>query len=95
VAAVDQGRLIDLPASTPPEADAEERPERRSSKGIAPGDIVRVDRKGRRFLAHVVAVDQRESGRFELELRPIERGITYRQASVREVVDVWRKVRRA
>jgi hypothetical protein len=88
---VDHPRLIDVPADASASA---ERVERLSSKGIAPGDIVSVDRKGRRFHAHVVSVAQRESGRFELELRPLERGITYRQASVREVVDVWRKARR-
>ena len=76
----DQQTLIDLP--------------RQTSKGIAPGDIVLVDKKGRRFHAEVIALDQAETGRFELEVRPIERGITWRTASVREVVAVWRKVRR-
>jgi hypothetical protein len=85
---VEQQTLIDVPG-TAPEVTA-----RQTSKGIAPGDIVLVDKKGRRFHAEVVALDQGESGRYELEVRPIERGITWRTASVREVIGVWRKVRR-
>ncbi len=77
----DQQTLIDLPRLT--------------SKGIAPGDIVQVDKKGRRFYAIVEQLDQAESGRFELDVRPIERGISFRTASVREIVGVWRKSRRA
>jgi hypothetical protein len=64
-----------------------------TSKGIGPGDIVEVDRKGRRFHALVVALDQRESGRFDLEIRPLDGRATYRTATVREVVAVWRKSR--
>jgi hypothetical protein len=64
---------------------------RLTSKGIAAGDIVEIDRKGRRFHAVVVALEQRESGRFELELRPIDSRISYRRATVREVVTVWRR----
>ena len=77
----DQQTLIDLP--------------RQTSKGIAPGDIVQVDKKGRRFHAIVESLDQADSGRFELDVRPIERGITWRTASVREITAVWRKSRRA
>ena len=67
---------------------------RRSSKGIGPGDIVEVDKKGRRFHALVVAVEQSASGgRFEVELRPLHRGVSYRRATVREVVGVWRRVK--
>lgn len=85
----EQQTLIDVPGAT---AAAPEP--RQTSKGIAPGDIVLVDKRGRRFHAEVVALDQGDSGRFELEVRPIERGITWRTASVREVIGVWRKVRR-
>ena len=77
----DQQTLIDLP--------------RQTSKGIAPGDIVQVDKKGRRFHAVVESLDQADSGRFELDVRPIERGITWRTASVREITAVWRKSRRS
>jgi hypothetical protein len=87
---VDQGTLIDV------QPDAPEPPARRStSKGIAAGDIVLVDKKGRRFHALVTELDQLESGRFELAVRPLDSRISWRTASVREVVDVWRKARRA
>ena len=64
---------------------------RRSSKHLAPGDIVEVDRKGRRFHALVEELHQRDSSRFDLVIRPLHRGITYRSATVAEVVEVWRK----
>jgi hypothetical protein len=75
----------------PDEADAPARIQRVSSKGIAPGDIVEVDKKGRRFHAIVTSIAQSESGRFDLEVRPINKGISHRTATVREVVGVWRK----
>jgi len=59
----------------------------------APGDIVEVDKKGRRFHALVEGLEQQGSGgRFELELRPLARGVSYRRATVREVVGVWRRI---
>jgi hypothetical protein len=67
---------------------------RRSSKGIGPGDIVEVDKKGRRFHALVVELEQGESGRFHLSVRPLDSRISYRQATVREVVAVWRRAGR-
>jgi len=79
--------------NTPPEAPV--AAPRTTSKGIAPGDIVLVDKKGRRFHALVTELDQQESGRFELCLRPLDSRISYRTATVREVCDVWRKARRA
>ena len=66
---------------------------RLTSKGIAPGDIVEVDRTGRRFHALVTAIEQRASGRFELDLRPLDSRISYRRATVREVVTVYRRAR--
>ena len=75
----------------PEETDAPERVQRVSSKGIAPGDIVEVDKKGRRFHAIVTSISQGETGRFDLEFRPINKGITQRTGTVREVVGVWRK----
>jgi hypothetical protein len=68
---------------------------RLTSKGIAPGDIVEVDRKGRRFHALVERIDQRESGRFDLALRPLDGRSTWRSATVREVVGVWRRAKGA
>jgi hypothetical protein len=82
-----QASLIDLPD----EAAAPRR--RRTSKGLAPGDIVEVDKKGRRFHALVEGLEQQGSGgRFELELSPLARGVSYRRATVREVVGVWRRI---
>jgi hypothetical protein len=66
---------------------------RTTSKGIGPGDIVEVDKRGRRFHALVTELEQLESGRFELALRPLDSRVSYRTASVREVVEVWRRVR--
>jgi hypothetical protein len=47
---------------------------------------VLVDKKGRRFHALVTELEQLESGRFELVLRPLDSRISWRTASVREVV---------
>lgn len=83
--------LFDLAPDAPAPAAAPGRVARLSSKRIAPGDIVEVDRKGRRFHALVEELTQRDSTRFDLAIRPLQRGITYRAASVAEVVEVWRK----
>ena len=85
---MDQGTLIDVPGEGPPPV------RRTTSKTIGAGDIVLVDKKGRRFHALVTQLDQLESGRFELVVAPLDSRISWRTASVREVVDVWRKVRR-
>jgi len=84
-----QGSLLDLPDEA---ASAPRR--RRSSKGLVLGDIVEIDKKGCRFYALVEALEQSASGgRFELALRPLARGVSYRRATVREVVGVWRRVK--
>jgi hypothetical protein len=88
---VDQTTLIDVP-DEPPEEPAEQR--RSTSKGIGAGDIVLVDKKGRRFHALVTELEQLESGRFELVVRPLDSRISWRTASVREVIGVWRKAKR-
>jgi hypothetical protein len=67
---------------------------RATSKGIGSGDIVLVDKRGRRFHALVTELEQLESGRFELALRPLDSRISWRSASVREVVEVWRRAGR-
>jgi hypothetical protein len=85
---MDQPTLIDV---EPLAAPAESR--RRTSKGIGAGDIVLVDKKGRRFHALVTELEQLGSGRFELTVRPLDSRISWRTASVREVVEVWRRVR--
>lgn len=68
---------------------------RLTSKGIAPGDIVEIDRKGRRFHALVERIEQRDSGRFDLTVRPLDGRSTWRSATVREVVGVWRRAKGA
>ena len=86
-----QPRLIDVPAGqTPP---APEPTRRASSKTIGPGDIVEIDKKGRRFHALVTEIEQADSGRFELQVRPLDSRVSYHHATVREVVGVWRKAR--
>ena len=51
---------------------------------IRPGDIVRVDKKGRVFEAFVL-----EKHKGGLEIEPIQRGVSYTSASAREVVCQW------
>jgi hypothetical protein len=82
---MEQTSLLPAPPPVRPAA------RRLTSKGIAKGDIVEVDRKGRRFHAFVTAIHQRESGRFELDLRPLDARISYRRATVREVLTVYRR----
>jgi len=67
---------------------------RTTSKGIGAGDIVEIDKRGRRFHALVLELDQLDSGRFELQVRPLDSRISWRTCSVREVVEVWRRARR-
>jgi len=87
-----QPRLLEIPS---PDAEvAPPAPRRTSSKAIGPGDIVELDKKGRRFHAIVDELEQRASGRFELRVRPLDSRISYHHATVREVVGVWRKARR-
>jgi hypothetical protein len=87
---VTQPRLIEIDEE---ETGGEPRVERTTSKSIGPGDIVEVDKKGRRFHALVTELEQVASGRFELALRPLDSRISYRTATVREVVGVWRKAK--
>ena len=56
---------------------------------IDKGDLVLISKGGRRFHARVLEIS-RGTVRFE----PIERGISYRHASARELVDHWRHARR-
>ncbi len=82
-----QERLIEIPG--------EAAPTRQTSKSIGAGDIVLIDKKGRRFHALVTELEQLESGRFELIVRPLDSRVSYRTATVREVQEVWRKRRAA
>ena len=55
-------------------------------QSIQPGDIVRVDKKGRIFLAEVT-----EKVRGKLKLSPITPSMTYYEASAREVTAHWKR----
>ena len=58
-----QESLIDVDVETVPEPAPEPRA---TSKSIGAGDIVLVDKKGRRFHALVTELEQTGTGRFEL-----------------------------
>jgi hypothetical protein len=75
----------------PPSAQSTRRT---TSKGIGPGDIVEIDKRGRRFHALVMELSQLDSGRFELSVHPLDSRISWRTATVREVVEVWRRAGR-
>jgi len=90
--AVDQQTLIEDASPAPDEAPAPAAG-RSTSKRIAAGDIVLVDKRGRRFHALVTELEQLESGRFELAVRPLDPRVNYHSATVREVVGVWRRAR--
>jgi hypothetical protein len=94
-----QESLIDVAAEPAPASEAvtsaQREAGRATSKSIGAGDIVLVDKKGRRFHALVTELEQSDSGRFELAVRPLDSRISYRTATVREVIGVWRKARRA
>jgi hypothetical protein len=81
--------LFELPATAPTGS----RPQRITSKGIAPGDIVEIDKKGRRFHALVKEIHQDPKGYYHLDLHPFDRRVSYHHATVREVTVVWRRVR--
>ena len=55
------------------------------TRAIHRGDIVRVDKRGRIF--HAIVQGLGATGGFAIA--PLERNITYRQASAREIVDHW------
>jgi len=61
-------------------------------EGIKAGDIVEVDRLGRRFHALVTAASQAGGGsQGGLSIQPFDRRITYRSCRAREVVAHWSK----
>jgi hypothetical protein len=53
-----------------------------------PGDLIEVDKKGRRFIAHLEEV----SG--QVAFTPVCRGISFRTCSKREVRALWRRAGR-
>ena len=56
---------------------------------VGPRDLVLVSKGGRRFYAEVVGISDGV-----VRLEPIQRGVSYRHASAREIVDHWRHARR-
>jgi hypothetical protein len=52
---------------------------------IQPGDVVEIDKKGRRIHGLVLAVEQNGEVRFE----PLCRGVSWRTARSREIVRHW------
>ncbi len=59
------------------------------TRSIRAGDVVEVDKRGRRFHAVVLSLQPDEG----LELRPLQRGVSFRHATAREVVDHWSHAR--
>lgn len=59
--------------------------------GIRPGDVVRCDVRGVTFHA-IVEVEPVDGG---LSVRPIERGVSYRRVTARQVVAHWRRSARS
>ena len=55
-------------------------------EGIETGDIVEVDRLGRRF--HAIVAGAASGG---LTIQPLDRRVTYRSCRAREVVTHWAK----
>jgi len=55
------------------------------TRGIHRGDLVLVSKKGRLFHARVAGLGA--TGGFSIV--PIERNVSYRQVSAREIVDHW------
>lgn len=62
---------------------------------VKPGDIIRVNKKGRVYLAEVVGRIEEKGKRARLEVDPITKGVNYREAQATEVVCHWRKAGRA
>ncbi len=60
------------------------------TRAIAPGDLVLVNKRGRLFHARVLGTGSAGG----LSVEPLDRRITWRQASAREVIDHWTHARR-
>jgi hypothetical protein len=59
------------------------------TRAIAPGDLVLVNKRGRLFHARVLGTS---AGGLSVE--PLDRRISWRQATAREVIDHWTHARR-
>lgn len=62
---------------------------------VKPGDIVRIDKRGRVFLAEVVEKTAEKGRNGRLKIRPVVKNISYTEATAQEVVEHWRKSGRA
>lgn len=60
------------------------------TRPIASGDLVLVNKRGRLFHARVLGTGVNGG----LSLEPLDRRITWRQATAREVIDHWSHARR-
>lgn len=56
-----------------------------SIAGLKPDDIIKVDKKGRRFFAQVRDIEGRV-----VNFMPTDRSISYRSCTSHEVVGIWR-----
>lgn len=54
--------------------------------GLSAGDLIEVDRGGRRFFALVT-----ERGPAGVELEPLSAGVSYRNATAAQVIGVYRR----
>lgn len=61
---------------------------------VKPGDIVRIDKRGRIFLAEVNERISETGKRTRLVVTPITSGITFREASASEVIGHWKRMSR-
>ncbi len=59
-------------------------------RAIAPGDLVLVNKRGRLFHARVLGAGTGGA----LTLEPLDRRISWRQATAREVIDHWTRAKR-
>lgn len=59
-------------------------------QNVRPGDIVLVDKKGRKFHGEVRG---RTSDGKGLRFQPLQNNISWREASAHEIDELWRKAR--
>jgi hypothetical protein len=59
------------------------------TRGIRPGDVVIVSKRGRVFYARVLGAGAAGG----LTVEPLDRRMSWRQASAREVIDHWAHTR--
>lgn len=60
------------------------------TRAIQPGDLVKVNKRGRVFYARVLGAGAMGG----LSVEPLDRRVSWRQATAREVIDHWTHARR-